>query len=579
MKIKQLKPFIPIGLITITPLIYVTAFLLLSHQNGPYWLPPNQDPDYAYLFNSLAVANFLTPGHTDHPGTPLQILGALTIGLIHTGQSLAQSVLGQPTLSVNESVLRQPELYLHGINYVLVGLNAIGIFVVGLVLFWVSNRLLLAVLIQLTPLLFVKTIAANEPSRVAPEALIFFLSQLLATLLVLYLFRRDVEKKRWFALGLGTVFGLGMAAKITFLPAIIFGLVIAGYRLRLLALGMSVVAFVVATLPIVSEYGRVWQWLVGILFYSEQYGTGNPGLPSLAILKTRLTMLFESDTVFLHLSIIASVMCLVAVIELLLNRADRSAQGSFSSSHFTSLDTKRRQLIIWLTILMWSQILITIMESANSRYLALGVSLCGLLLVLIVMSIESITAYRNWIPYSGSITCLLIYALCIGISVQQYDASYGRVVDRAERQLQQIDELEKVLSKPQHQGCLIARERRASSQLAAIFYGNKWADLAFAAPLNEIYPGSAFILYKSLNNPKKPLEFWDFGDKTETAGLLAGGTDCILIHSKLMERDRDIEKGERFPRKVKKDATLKNLLPKQSQMLYLVNFKDKSSKN
>jgi hypothetical protein len=46
---------------------------------GPYYGKSRLDPNYQYLLNGLAVLKGQVPGHTDHPGTPVQELGAVAI--------------------------------------------------------------------------------------------------------------------------------------------------------------------------------------------------------------------------------------------------------------------------------------------------------------------------------------------------------------------------------------------------------------------------------------------------------------------------------------------------------------------
>src|SRR5436190_476129 len=56
---------------------------LLWGARGPSYLWFNMDPSYAYLLNSLRVAEGHSPTHTDHPGTPVQVAGAGVILAVH----------------------------------------------------------------------------------------------------------------------------------------------------------------------------------------------------------------------------------------------------------------------------------------------------------------------------------------------------------------------------------------------------------------------------------------------------------------------------------------------------------------
>ena len=89
--------------LTILPVIFFFTVLWLREASGPYWLHFNLDPTYPYLFNSLNLLNKIPPSHIDHPGTPVQLLGALILKITHLGSSIDQ---------ITEKILRDPEQYI-----------------------------------------------------------------------------------------------------------------------------------------------------------------------------------------------------------------------------------------------------------------------------------------------------------------------------------------------------------------------------------------------------------------------------------------------------------------------------------
>jgi hypothetical protein len=544
----------------ITPLIYAIAYVVMGQQKGPYWLRPNQDPDYAYLVNSLAIANFEIPWHIHHPGTPVQTIGAIALWISHA----VQSIMGVTTLGLNEAVLSNPELHLRIIDYTLLGLTVLGLFVLGGVTVAITHRLLLGMLIQISPLLLMRTILVNEPSRVSPEALLFALSQILATLLVVYLYSRDVEKTRWFAISLGVVFGLGMATKVTFLPTVIFGLAIAGFRRKLLALAVAFIVFIAATLPIAGRYGEFTQWIFDIAVNAEVYGTGDRGLPSLSSLSTRLTDLMRDDKVFFYVLIGLSIICVIATIQVVVRWVRQPISAPPQAASSTIIAANRYRLILWLTLFMWSQILITIIESARSRYLIAAVGLCGLLLLLAVTWIESVLANRNLEWRSLPITCVLIYALCLGTSIQQYQISESRISQRFEGHLDAVREIEQLLyDTPQYQECAVVLDRRASSPRAALFFGNLWSGELFSNTLDELYPNSVFL--RNIRSTKNPFQFWRYSDSINHADLLSAGNGCILLQSKPLANTK-------YEDQIAGRISLERLLPGNAETVYRVEF-------
>ena len=83
------------------------------------------DPDYCYLFNGLNLAHHNFPWHIDHPGTPLQLLSAIVIRLVH--------LFRNDTLDMD--LFKNPELYINAINYTIIYLQAIVLFFTGLTIF------------------------------------------------------------------------------------------------------------------------------------------------------------------------------------------------------------------------------------------------------------------------------------------------------------------------------------------------------------------------------------------------------------------------------------------------------------
>ncbi|HEY9639244.1 MAG TPA: hypothetical protein V6C57_02105, partial [Coleofasciculaceae cyanobacterium] len=229
------------ALIAVLPIVYVITYLIVGGKRGPYYWTPNQDPDYAYLANSLVLALFKVPQHTDHPGTPLQVLGAIVLWVSYGVQSLFNPALQK---NLADEVLTNPELYLNLFNGLLLFVTACSLIAVGWVALRLSNSWLLALILQISPLLMIRTFLGEEPSRVAPDVLVVCISQLLVLVLIRYLYLENSERSRNFIISLGAVFGVGMATKVTFLPMIVFFLLPQGWRRKALTLGAGILAFV-----------------------------------------------------------------------------------------------------------------------------------------------------------------------------------------------------------------------------------------------------------------------------------------------------------------------------------------------
>jgi hypothetical protein len=99
----------------------VLAAVALRRAQGPFWLAANQDPAYSYLYDSLRVAQGLPPNHVQHPGTAIQLLGAVT---------LRATTLGRGAV-LQRRVLADPETALRSIHAVLLAACALGMAALG----------------------------------------------------------------------------------------------------------------------------------------------------------------------------------------------------------------------------------------------------------------------------------------------------------------------------------------------------------------------------------------------------------------------------------------------------------------
>ena len=502
---KPIKRLPVIAVLLLLPLAYWLVCTVIGQNKGPYWLSPNQDPDYAYLFNSLAIANGLIPTHIDHPGTVLQLLGA---GILWLGY-MARAGLGIAAAPLSLDVILTPELYLHSIDYVIFTLTALALLASGWVTWRVSGNLLYALMLQVGPLTTVKTTLANEPSRVAPEGLLFAMSQVLVMLLVLYLFKPGVEKSKWFAVGLGAVFGVGMATKVTVLPTIFFFFLILGIGRMLLALLAAIAAFVVATLPIISKYDDFFRWLFSLAISSEQYGRGDRNPINFSYFQAQIIPLIQENEVFLIITLLLTGTGLLMLSKLRQSHhllRTQTHQSLAPSAALAPTLHRALWLSLWLSLATWLQIMLALNESGASRYLTPAVGLVGLmaLLLLLLLANQMPQALTQGLRFNFRVKPgAIALAMLVMIGIFQIDASISKARGRANQFLNDQKIAQTAIIDPQYAGCAIIYHRRASALEAALFYGDYWVDDRFSDLLMQNYPdvffsaGQRFFSYQS----------------------------------------------------------------------------------
>jgi len=244
----------------LAPVLYVAAGLVLKASRGPYWLGTNADPEYAYLFNALSIAGGHAPYHVDHPGTPLQMLGAVVLRAI---------ALASGCDALVPDVIARPETYLTAMHVAILAVVALLIFSAGLIVLRRTGHLGAALLVQASPWLFLAT--SVELSRVRPEPLLIALSSVYGAVLL----TSTAETARRDVTALGVLAGVGMAAKITALPLLLAPLVVFGaWRSRRRFVATAAVAFlagIIAAWPRVLSMGK---WLATVAVHADPYGSG-----------------------------------------------------------------------------------------------------------------------------------------------------------------------------------------------------------------------------------------------------------------------------------------------------------------
>jgi len=381
----------------ILPVLLLITAVNLNHARGPFWLAGNLDPEYVYLLNASNMAHFKEVGHIDHPGTTVQLLGAITLRAVHFFQFSRETDL-------QTDVLLRPEYYLNWINAVLVGLNVLIFFIIGLVAYRLSRNVWIGLWLQLAPF-FSITLLKSGLTRVSPEPLLFFASLVLVLLLVKYLYTGSLSNRDIIFFSL--VMGFGIATKVTFLPLIMVPVIIfPGIKKKLLVIFGSIFSFIIFTLPIIRMYDEFFGWIFKLLSHKKGYGTGERGLISLGVYLKNIKKLLITNPFFFYI-LLASIILAVVVFIIPKLRA-----------------AKNNKKIKLMVSLIFAQVLGILMvgKHLSSHYLVPVLSLSGITLILIIDILKDILhkpvdqahvgpldLYKNFFFYTSFILLVLSF--------------------------------------------------------------------------------------------------------------------------------------------------------------------------
>ncbi len=270
MSIKRSWVFLGVPvLIIISGLAFMRALYPIALNGGGFF---GQDPAYQYLFASVDILQGHAPGHTDHPGTPVQSLTALLILVVWGVSRLA----GLTNLDVYESVLTSPEVYLASASVTFVILLGLATYFLGRRVWQTTGSIIAAISCQLAPLVFV--LVSPYMAYPTPEAALMCVSVgLMATLTpaLLGAGRSAGRLPLRDAVLAGVLCGIGVAVKITFVPLVGLLILLWSFRLLLSALLAMVLAWGLGVLPIWSKLPGMFAWFHKVMTHSGLHGLGD----------------------------------------------------------------------------------------------------------------------------------------------------------------------------------------------------------------------------------------------------------------------------------------------------------------
>jgi hypothetical protein len=250
------------------------------------------DPAYAYLFNGAALMHGHRPLHTDHPGTPVQLL----IGLITIISWSLAKLSGLTSLSFAPSVAAHAENYLLVIMSCLLIAVTFSVWRLGVAIARSTGVTAAGVACQagyfLLGVLFPRTFYS------APEAMVFLAGTALMTVLAPVIFAdEDCSDRR--AVAAGVFLGLGTASKVIFCPLFVLVLLLKRQRPILIAIGSGVLFTLIFLLPIIDRLRSLFNFLTVVAGHTGIYGEGEARFIDWTVIPERIRQTIAAEPLLL----------------------------------------------------------------------------------------------------------------------------------------------------------------------------------------------------------------------------------------------------------------------------------------
>ena len=444
-------------LLLVIPGIVFSLSLVFGEIKGPYYLGENSDPEYVYLFNALNIAQFEAPRHTDHPGTTLQLLGATVIRgsyYFAGGDNLV------------EDVLSRPEHYLRLMNIVLILLYSVTLLAVGLKGYRVSGRLIVALMLQTSPFLFLTIF--DSLTRVHPETLLLSVCNLAIIVLLDHVYPGSEKKSITKALWLGLVAGIGIVTKITFAPVFLLCIFfLSTWRSRLLFLFSAALSGFMFLLPAIGSLKRMGLWIIALLTHKGYYGAGESGFVDLSLAAGFLKECVRDEPIFFVIFLLLTIITIYSTISK--NKIHGHTQNQ----------------LIGFCLFNWTMILM-VAKHPRIHYLIplLGLIILNVVIVINRFQVLNIIGIRKAAQAGAIVVVLSLSCLQVGSLVKM---AKGKK-ELASLQLAAAHFADLLKEK----NLYVISSYRSSNLMFALYLGNGFAGNLYGNKLAEMYPNSIF---------------------------------------------------------------------------------------
>jgi len=474
----------------------ILTSLWLKHAQGPYWFSPNLDPEYAYLLNSLRLAQFANPCHVDHPGSTLQILGAALIRVTNLFSAMEMGPL------VDE-VLKNPEYYLNLIWGAEVALYAISLLVGGFIVKRATRSLEAAILVQTTP--FLSLTILGDMTRVSPDALLPTFSVVYGIAVFLLICASLNQSDRsWFPLLFGALTGLSLATKITAAPLFLIPLImLSGWPERLLYMFALAICFSLATFPLWGWERSIYfvDWVWRLFIHTGHYGSGEGNIVDVSGYGTALKELIVGNPIFSSI-VLVSFAALIWGWRRALRRRELFVHELV-------------RVLASLVLCELAQLFMVAKHSA-AHHLTPSLGLLGFNLAIIACLLQN-----RWqrVSFSGVISAGRVIIAVVVVAFVQVGPLI-KLHDDKKDNVSTISEVLRELDRRYSHAMKICYYRSSSVEYALSF-GNDFACSRFTKPLQELYP--RFASYNVWDG-----KYYRFGQEVNVRDLAPLAHEIVL---------------------------------------------------
>ncbi len=292
-------------LIFVIPVIVLLWSSFANLLTGPFFLS-RVDPEYPYLLNGLncALLDFYRIGHTDHPGTPFQLLTGLFIRIIYWAA-------GEGTIT--EDVISRPELYLRWSSFFLTLMTSGIILWLGKIVSRQNTNLFGALVLQSSA--FLNVVLIDLPTRYNPDRMLMIYVLIFAGMCYKYLYQETYSGRKY-AIHSGILMGIAFMTKFNFLPLVIIPFIVVGkMKQRLIYLGTFLLSSLLVILPIYNQFSNFRRFISKLITHDGLYGQGTEQVINIKSFLHNIGLIFEYNRSFSIVFIASFILLIILLVK------------------------------------------------------------------------------------------------------------------------------------------------------------------------------------------------------------------------------------------------------------------------
>ena len=452
------------------PILFLFSCLQLKSAAGPYYLGNNLDPSYLYLVNSLYILNGLPPDFIQHPGTTLQLWGALVIRCVAGPIPFGQLV---------ENVYRNPEVFLNAIYYSILAVNIGSLIALGWYLLLKLRRVVWVIVVQGSVLLIAVWNASGVAqgdipvvANVNAENFFIGITNIYSLLLLkLYFDRKDGKIKfsghRLAAL-FGFIGGIGIVTKTLFLGwAIAPFFLIKDWKGRVIFVLTLLLNIGLWTMPIWPNLKHMVSWYTTALTHSGNHGAGAFSIFDFGNFYNNFSRIITENLFYFGI-------CLMIVGKLLVSFLNRNKQSSKETKDSLAVEF----VCVMLAVVFFTMLVIA--RQHASHYMVPTVNFLGLLCFF---------AGQIWPVKEFFLGAILVVFTVFNMTFVSTTAT-----KLSRMSTENYNFFKKVYS--DYKDAIVCGFYRSSSPAFAMQFGDEnQGRLAYVDVLQKVYPNTVFFHY------------------------------------------------------------------------------------